>query len=97
MIITKKDPLSGKVNSIEIPITQKELNRCNARHENDEYIQDIVPHLTASEREFLMTGITDVTWDVCFPSLSAHLGKTTESWPQSANSLPPTKGMINGE
>jgi hypothetical protein len=79
MIITKKDPLSGEVNSVEIPITQAELTRCNTRHETNEYIQDIVPHLTASQREFLMTGITDATWDECFPSLSAHFGKTTES------------------
>jgi hypothetical protein len=78
MIITKKDPLSGENNSLEIPITEDELARCNARHENQEYIQDIVPHLTASQREFLMTGITDSTWDAHFPSLNAYFGKTND-------------------
>jgi hypothetical protein len=63
MIITKKDPLSGQTNSIEIPITLKELNRVNDRFKTDELIQDIVPQLTESEREFLMTGITEETWN----------------------------------
>jgi hypothetical protein len=97
MIITKKDPLSGKINSIEIPITKEELARCNTRHESNECIQNIVPNLTASQREFLMTGITDDTWNAHFPSLEAQFGDTTESWPQSANSLSPTNGVINGK
>lgn len=62
MLITKTDPLSGKVNSIEIPISQEQLNLCNKRHESRTPIQDIVPHLTPDQREFLMTGITPETW-----------------------------------
>jgi hypothetical protein len=62
MIITKRDPISRKINSIEIPITQNELNQVENRHKTKYTIQDIVPQLTASQREFLMTGITDETW-----------------------------------
>jgi hypothetical protein len=62
MIITKKDPLSGQTNSIEIPITLKELNRINNRFKTDELIQNIAPQLTEFEREFLMTEITEKTW-----------------------------------
>lgn len=29
-------------------------------------VQDVFPHLTASEREFLMTGCTDEDWDAMF-------------------------------
>tara|TARA_Y100000310_G_scaffold158679_2_gene158105 strand:+ start:735 stop:962 length:228 start_codon:yes stop_codon:yes gene_type:complete len=64
MIITRKDPISKKINSLKIPITQKQLSRIENRFKTDELIQDIVPELTASQREFLMTGITEETWSI---------------------------------
>jgi len=75
MIVTKKDPLSGEINSVEIPITKDTLARCNSRHKNKECIQDIAPHLSEGQREFLMTGITELTWNERFPSLSSYFGK----------------------
>ena len=63
MLITKKCMLTFKENSLDIDITEPQLFRVNNRHITGEYIQDIVPNLSASEREFLMTGILDETWN----------------------------------
>ena len=63
MLITKKCMLTFKENSLDINITESQLFRVNNRHITGEYIQDIVPNLSASEREFLMTGILDETWN----------------------------------
>lgn len=63
MLITKKCMLTFEKNSLDIDITESQLFRVNNRHITGEYIQDIVPNLSASEREFLMTGILDETWD----------------------------------
>lgn len=55
-------PFSGKVNIREINVTEEQFNRWKG----GELIQNVMPHLTASEREFLMTGITDEEWDNAF-------------------------------
>ena len=66
MKITKLCPLTKQFNTIDINVTHYELHRINNRHATREYIQNIVPHLSDSEREFLMTGITDRTWQERF-------------------------------
>ena len=62
MKITKKDPFSGKTNTMDLNITQEHLDRWSA----GELIQNVMPHLSPSEREFLMTGITDESWNKAF-------------------------------
>ena len=57
-IITKKSMLSGNINSIELNVTQDQLNRW----QDGELIQDVFPHLNAEEREFIKTGITPQEW-----------------------------------
>jgi hypothetical protein len=61
MRITKKSILTGKTRTIDLPITEAQLARY---HAGEALIQDILPHLTPAEREFLMTGITDEEWAV---------------------------------
>jgi hypothetical protein len=61
MRITKKSILTGKTRTIDLPITEAQYARY---HAGAELIQDILPHLTPAEREFLMTGITDEEWAV---------------------------------
>lgn len=63
MIITRKSPISGNVNSMDLAIIQEQLDRYV---KNDELIQDIFPNLTPREREFLLTGITAEEWDATF-------------------------------
>ena len=66
MLITKISPLTGKTNSMEIAIDEFTLFRVN-HPERHECIQDIVPDLSADEREFLKTGFTTEDWDAMYP------------------------------
>lgn len=62
MKITKTCILTSVQNTLDLPITLEQYERVVARHETGEYIQDIVPNLNADQREFLMTGILNDTW-----------------------------------
>ena len=60
--ITRKSQLSGEINSMELDVTQAQLNRW----QGGELIQDVFPHLNAEEREFIQTGITPQEWSDTF-------------------------------
>ena len=64
MRISKRDPFTGKINILELDITEEQFNRITAGVET---IQTIVPHLSPDEREFLITGIVSDSWDQIFP------------------------------
>ena len=59
MKITKKSIISGIEHTMEIPVTEEQLRNW----ENGMLIQNAMPHLSADQREFLMTGITSDEWD----------------------------------
>jgi hypothetical protein len=46
-----------------IPVTQAQLDDWDS----GTLIQDAMPHLSADEREFIMTGITEDEWERLFP------------------------------
>ena len=79
MLITRKCILTFKTNTLDIDITQSQLNRINQRHTTGEYIQNIVPNLSSSEREFLMTGILDETWQERLAPLDEELFQESSS------------------
>lgn len=56
--ITRTSPF-GITRTVDLPITEEQLKRW----ENGELIQKVFPELSASDREFLMTGCTDEEWD----------------------------------
>lgn len=62
MEITKKNPFTGVETTLNLNITPLQLERW----EQGELIQNAMPNLTASEREFIMTGITDDVWNDTF-------------------------------
>lgn len=62
MIITRTSPFSGITRMREITVTQEQLDRWHA----GELIQNVMPNLSADDREFLMTGITAEEWDTAF-------------------------------
>lgn len=62
MIITRTNPLTGKVLSKEIDCTLDQLKRW----QDGEFIQNAMPHLSADDREFIKTGITHEQWDSMF-------------------------------
>ena len=63
MKITRTSILSGKTRTKDINVTIEQLEAW----ESGALIQVAMPHLTASDREFIMTGIIDEEWDNAFP------------------------------
>lgn len=59
MKITRQSALSGNTNTMDIEVTEDQI----ALWQGGVVIQRAMPNLTASEREFLMTGITDSEWN----------------------------------
>lgn len=61
MLVTKTSGLTGAENTLEINITLTELREFNNR--GHRRAQDVMPHLSPEQREFLMTGISPQEWN----------------------------------
>ena len=57
-----KSAISGNINTLDVAITHEQFSAWV----DGALIQEAMPHLTASEREFLMTGITPKEWHEYF-------------------------------
>ena len=64
MKIEKVSPISGKSHTMDLDVTVSQMWMIK----NGAYIQNVLPHLTADEREFIITGITKEEWDETFPN-----------------------------
>jgi len=53
---------SGVTRTLDIPITMSQIQSYN----EGAYVQVAFPQLSPSEREFMMTGITDEEWNDAF-------------------------------
>ena len=62
MLVTRKSVFSGTIRSRELNITEEQIDL----HKRGMLIQHCMPNLTASEREFYQTGVTDEEWDEAF-------------------------------
>ena len=62
MLITRKSMISGIERTLDIPATQEMFDRWAA----GELLQDAFLGLTAGQREFIKTGITDEEWEGLF-------------------------------
>lgn len=62
MMITRRSPFTRKLHTLDIPVTEEQLERWH----NGELIQNAMPDLTPDQREFLMTGITADEWTDVF-------------------------------
>lgn len=58
MKVTRTSQVSGITRTIDLNVTQEQLDAL----EHD-LIQNIMPHLSAGDREFILTGITVEEWD----------------------------------
>ena len=58
MLITKQSVMTGEKNTMLLPVTNEQIERW----EGGALIQDVFPHLTPSEREFLISGVTPDEW-----------------------------------
>ena len=59
MIITKTSMLSGNTSSMNIDVSQDQIDLW----QGGSLIQNVMPNLSADEREFIMTGVTPEEWD----------------------------------
>ena len=59
MLVRRKDPFTGLHNTLDLNITQEQIDEWRA----GAFIQDVMPNLTPSQREFLITGIWDDSWE----------------------------------
>ena len=62
MQITRKSPLTGEVNTMEINVTAAQISAW----EEGELAKSAFPDASPSEREFIMSGYTDFDWDEMF-------------------------------
>ena len=62
MKVTRLSPVSGVRHTMELDVTTKQI----VAWEKGEMIQNVFPHLTAGEREFIKTGITPDDWNKMF-------------------------------
>lgn len=60
MIITRKSIFTGIERSLDLNINEEDLNRWL---KGEDLIQNIFPHLTDNEREFILSGTTPEEWD----------------------------------
>ena len=62
MEVTRKSIVSGKIRTLNLPITNEQYNAWMKGFP----IQKVMPHLSADDCEFLKTGITKEEWDTLF-------------------------------
>ena len=62
MNITRVSTLTGEENTLRLPVSQVQMERW----EMGELAQDVFPHLSSSQREFIISGITEEEWDHAF-------------------------------
>lgn len=62
MNITRKSMISGITRTMDLPITEAQLQAW----EQGMLVQRAFPNLTPDQREFILTGITDEEWESTF-------------------------------
>lgn len=62
MRIVRTSALTNRLHIRELPVTEQEI----ARWQSGELAQNVWPHLTAEQREFIMTGVTPSEWETAF-------------------------------
>ena len=60
MKITRTNPFNGDINTMDLDVTFEQVE---AYFEGKMLVQDAFPQLTAGEREFIKTGITEEYWE----------------------------------
>jgi len=74
MIFTRIDPLTGVRNTIELDVTEAQVNQWRGGRN----IQEVMRNLTDDQREFIMTGITPTSWEEIFKDTEADKGRDDE-------------------
>jgi hypothetical protein len=59
MLITRTNPFTGDINTLNIDVTLEQIEA----YMDGELIQNAFPNLSAGDREFIKTGITEESWE----------------------------------
>jgi len=59
MLITRTNPFTGDINTLNIDVTLEQIEA----YMDGELIQNAFPNLSAADREFIKTGITEESWE----------------------------------
>lgn len=62
MLVQRRSILTGVVRARELDITEEQFNAW----QDGALIQDVMPNLSVSDREFLINGVTDEEWAATF-------------------------------
>ena len=62
MLIEREHPLTGKTNTLDLPVTPEQMEQYVA----GSYAQEAFPHLDADQREFIITGLLPGEFDEMF-------------------------------
>jgi hypothetical protein len=60
MKITKTNPFNGDINTMDLDVTYEQVE---SYFEGKLLVQDAFPNLSAGDREFIKTGITEEYWE----------------------------------
>lgn len=74
MNITRKSPFTGTIHTINLPVTEAQLEAYN----RGALLQDAFPNLSAGDREFIKTGITNDEWNNMFGGADDQEDKDSE-------------------
>lgn len=66
MLVTRTSQLTGKTHTLDLDVTQDQLDRFELRMYTGEYTQNIFSNLNKEDREFILTGITGTEWNNTF-------------------------------
>ena len=62
MIITRTSTITGVTHSIDLPVTEEQIMEYN----RGTLLQNAFPNLSAGDREFIKSGVTDSEWKDIF-------------------------------
>lgn len=61
--VIRKSDLTGKDNTMDLPVTEEQLRNWIGNNEHPgQLILDAMPHLSAEQREFLISGCSPEEW-----------------------------------
>ena len=60
--ITRTSNLTGQVHTLDLDVTEAQIQAYQA----GALLQEAFPHLSAADREFILTGITAGEWEATF-------------------------------
>jgi hypothetical protein len=78
MLITRTSQYSQIERTLDIPCTQEQYDA----YKNGQHIQLAMPNVSESDREFILSGMTQNEWDECFPEEEGL------DYPLNENNLP---------